>query len=243
MLTTEHLTKHYKGTEKGITDISLTVGSGEICAFIGHNGAGKTTLLKCISGIHGYDSGKVTVNGIDMASDPIGCKRSIAYIPDDPQLYEYLTGIQYLDFIADIFGVSSADRSLRVREYADAFELTPSLGDLISGYSHGMKQKLAVISALIHEPQLLILDEPFVGLDPKAASVLKKLMRSVAERGGAVFFSTHVLEVAEKLCDKVAMIKQGRLLASGSMSDILGGGSLEDVFMEALDDKTDDNAH
>ncbi|MBP3273360.1 MAG: ABC transporter ATP-binding protein, partial [Ruminococcus sp.] len=176
-------------------------------------------------------------------SDPMGCKRSIAYIPDDPQLYEYLTGIQYLDFIADIFGVSSADRSLRVREYADAFELTPSLGDLISGYSHGMKQKLAVISALIHEPQLLILDEPFVGLDPKAASVLKKLMRSVAERGGAVFFSTHVLEVAEKLCDKVAMIKQGRLLASGSMSDILGGGSLEDVFMEALDDKTDDNAH
>ena len=237
MLTINHLTKHYKGSSKGVTDLSLHVESGDLYAFIGHNGAGKTTTLKAITGIHDFDSGEIIINGIDLRADPLACKRAFAYIPDNPDLYEYLTGIQYLNFIADVFEVSSAERSKRIAKYADAYELTASLGDLISSYSHGMKQKLAIISALVHQPRLLILDEPFVGLDPKAAMVTKKLMRELCESGGAVFFSTHVLEVAEKLCNKVAIIKDGVLVAAGAMDEIVKDGeSLESIFMEVVDD-------
>lgn len=237
MLTINHLTKHYKGSSKGVTDLSLHVESGDLYAFIGHNGAGKTTTLKAITGIHDFDSGEIIINGIDLRADPLACKRAFAYIPDNPDLYEYLTGIQYLNFIADVFEVSSAERSKRIAQYADAYELTASLGDLISSYSHGMKQKLAIISALVHQPRLLILDEPFVGLDPKAAMVTKKLMRELCESGGAVFFSTHVLEVAEKLCNKVAIIKDGVLVAAGAMDEIVKDGeSLESIFMEVVDD-------
>lgn len=237
MLTINHLTKHYKGSSKGVTDLSLHVESGDLYAFIGHNGAGKTTTLKAITGIHDFDSGEIIINGIDLRADPLACKRAFAYIPDNPDLYEYLTGIQYLNFIADVFEVSSAERSERIAKYADAYELTASLGDLISSYSHGMKQKLAIISALVHQPRLLILDEPFVGLDPKAAMVTKKLMRELCESGGAVFFSTHVLEVAEKLCNKVAIIKDGVLVAAGAMDEIVKDGeSLESIFMEVVDD-------
>lgn len=237
MLTISHLTKHYKGSSKGVTDISLEIESGDIYAFIGHNGAGKTTTLKCVAGIHGYEAGTITIDGTDMKKDPLACKQKIAYIPDNPDLYEYLTGIQYLNFISDVFGVAAKDRTERIQKYADAFEITESLGDLISSYSHGMKQKLAVISALVHEPKLLILDEPFVGLDPKAAVTLKQIMRDICKKGGAIFFSTHVLDVAEKLCNKVAMIKDGRLVASGSMEEIVKQGeSLESVFMEVAED-------
>ena len=199
MLTIKNLTKHYKGSNKGVTDINLAIEAGDIYAFIGHNGAGKTTTLKCVVGIHGFDKGEILINGTSMKENPFLCKQQIAYIPDNPDLYEYLTGIQYLDFIADVFEVSVADREERVKKYADAFGITNALGDLISSYSHGMKQKLAIISALVHEPKLLILDEPFVGLDPKAAVVLKNIMRELCEAGGAIVFSTHVLDVAEKL--------------------------------------------
>ena len=236
MLTISHLTKHYKGSTKGITDISLNIEAGDIYGFIGHNGAGKTTTLKCIAGIHGFDSGEILVDGISVKENPLGCKQRIAYIPDNPDLYEYLTGIQYLNFIADVFRVSVADREMRIGKYADAFEITESLGDLISTYSHGMKQKLAIISALVHEPKLLILDEPFVGLDPKAAVILKETMRDICKKGGAIFFSTHVLDMAEKLCDKVAIVKEGRLIASGAMDEIVKEGqSLESIFMEVVD--------
>lgn len=240
MLTINHLTKHYKGSTKGVTDISLVIEAGDIYAFIGHNGAGKTTTLKCIAGIHGFDSGEILVDGISVREDPIACKRKIAYIPDNPDLYEYLTGIQYLNFIADIFEVSVPDREKRIERYAAAFEITESLGDLISSYSHGMKQKLAIISALVHQPKLLILDEPFVGLDPKAAVILKEIMRGICREGGAIFFSTHVLDVAEKLCNKVAIVKDGRLIASGAMDEIVKEGkSLESIFMEVVShDKT-----
>lgn len=237
MLTIKNLTKHYKGSSKGVTDLSLHVAPGDLYAFIGHNGAGKTTMLKAITGIHDFDKGEILINGIDLKADPLACKRAFAYIPDNPDLYEYLTGIQYLNFIADVFEVSAQDRNERIAKYADAYELTASLGDLISSYSHGMKQKLAIISALVHQPRLLILDEPFVGLDPKAAMVTKNLMRELCESGGAVFFSTHVLEVAEKLCNKVAIIKGGVLVAAGAMDEIVKDGeSLESIFMEVLDD-------
>ena len=237
MLTIKNLTKHYKGSSKGVTDLNLHVAPGDLYAFIGHNGAGKTTTLKCITGIHDFDKGEITINGIDLRADPLACKRAFAYIPDNPDLYEYLTGIQYLNFIADVFGVGAEERRERIEKYADAYELTASLGDLISSYSHGMKQKLAIISALVHQPKLLILDEPFVGLDPKAAMVTKNLMRELCQSGGAVFFSTHVLEVAEKLCNKVAIIKDGRLVAAGKMDEIVTDGeSLESIFMEVVDD-------
>ncbi len=238
MLKINHLTKQYKGSTKGVTDIQIHVEKGDIYGFIGHNGAGKTTTLKCITGIHGFDQGEIFIDGTDLMKDPLKCKASFAYIPDNPDLYEYLTGIQYLNFIADVFGVPTDRREACIAKYAGEFEITASLGDLISSYSHGMKQKLAIISALVHEPKLLILDEPFVGLDPKAALVLKKIMGEICEHGGAIFFSTHVLDVAEKLCNKVAMIKDGKLVASGKMIDLVKDGeSLEDIFMEVLDDR------
>lgn len=241
MLTIEHLTKHYKGSRKGVTDISLHIAPGDIYAFIGHNGAGKTTTLKCVAGIHGFDAGTIRVAGMDIRKNPLGCKRAIAYIPDNPDLFEYLTGIQYLNFIADVFEVSAADRAQRIQKYAAEFEITESLGDLISTYSHGMKQKLAIISALVHQPSLLILDEPFVGLDPKASVILKDLMRTICASGGAIFFSTHVLDVAERLCNKVAIIKDGRIIASGNMNEIVKPGqSLESIFMEVADDAAAD---
>ncbi len=233
MLRIENLTKHYKGSDKGVTDLTLHVEAGDIYAFIGHNGAGKTTALKCVAGIHGFDEGKIYIDGLSLAEDMMACKKSFSYIPDNPDLYEYLTGIQFLNFIADVFQVPAGLREERITKYADAFEITSSLGDLISAYSHGMKQKLAIISALVHSPKLLILDEPFVGLDPKASVVLKEIMREMCEKGGAIFFSTHVLDVAEKLCNKVAIIKDGKLLVSGKMDDIVkNGNSLEDIFME-----------
>ena len=239
MLKINHLTKHYKGSNKGVTDINLAIEPGDIYAFIGHNGAGKTTTLKCVVGIHGFDEGEILINGTSIKDNPMLCKQQFAYIPDNPDLYEYLTGIQYLNFIADIFEVSAEVRQSRIEKYADAFEITASLGDLISSYSHGMKQKLALISAMVHEPKLLILDEPFVGLDPKAAVILKDMMRELCANGGAIFFSTHVLDVAEKLCNKVAIIKDGVLIASGNMDEIVKQGeSLESIFMEvACDDE------
>ena len=240
MLQIEHLVKTYKGTDKGVKDISLHVEKGDLYAFIGHNGAGKTTLLKCVTGIHGFDSGSIQMDGIDLLTDPMSCKKSFAYIPDNPDLYEYLTGIQYLNFVADVFGVKAKDRKERIEKYGRDLEILDACGDLIKSYSHGMKQKLALLSALIHEPKLLILDEPFVGLDPKATVSLKNIMREICDRGGAIFFSTHVLEVAEKLCNKVAIIKDGRLIAAGKMEELVGQGeSLEDVFMEVLTGETD----
>lgn len=236
MLKIEHVTKHYKGSSKGISDLSLHIAPGDLYAFIGHNGAGKTTTLKCVAGIQDFDAGTIQIGGVDIRKHPLECKKQFAYIPDNPDLYEYLTGIQYLNFIADIFGVPARDREERIKEYGDAFEITASLGDLISTYSHGMKQKLVLISALVHQPKLLILDEPFVGLDPKATVILKDLMRSICAGGGAIFFSTHVLDVAEKLCNKVAIIRNGVLVASGDMEDVVNQGrSLEAIFMEVLE--------
>ncbi len=236
MLNIQHLTKLYPGSSKGVRDLSLHVAPGDLYAFIGHNGAGKTTTLRAICGIHSFDAGSITVNGMDIQRDALRAKAQLAYIPDNPDLFEYLTGIQYLNFVSDVFQLSQEARQQRIRQYADAFELTSSLGDLISAYSHGMKQKLAIISALIHDPRLLILDEPFVGLDPKAAMILKTLMRDLCEHGGAVFFSTHVLEVAEKLCNKVAIIKNGTLVASGEMEEIVKDGhTLESIFMEVAE--------
>ena len=237
MLKMEHLTKHYKGSSKGVTDLSLHIAPGDIYAFIGHNGAGKTTTLKCVTGIQDFDAGTIQIGGKDIRKDPLACKRQIAYIPDNPDLYEYLTGIQYLNFIADVFAVGAKDREERIQKYAEAFEITASLGDLISTYSHGMKQKLALLSALVHQPKLLVLDEPFVGLDPEAAFHLKQIMRDLCKQGSAIFFSTHVLDVAEKLCDKVSIIKQGNLIISGSMEAVRGSGSLEDVFMEVVENE------
>lgn len=231
MLNIQHLTKAY-GDKKAVDDLSLYIAPGEIYGFIGHNGAGKTTTLKSIVGILQFDSGEITIDGISIKADPLACKRKIAYIPDNPDLYEFMTGIQYLNFIADIFGVSANDRQRRIRKYADLFELTDDLAQSIAAYSHGMKQKLAIISAWIHEPRLVIMDEPFVGLDPKASHLLKGMMREKCDMGGAIFFSTHVLEVAEKLCDKVAIIKGGQLIRSGTMDEVKGDDSLEDVFLE-----------
>lgn len=231
MLKIEHLTKTY-GAKKAVDDLSLHIRPGEIYGFIGHNGAGKTTTLKAVAGILQPDAGDIQIDGTVLRTDPLACKKKLAYIPDNPDLYEFMTGIGYLNFVADIYGVSAADRSARIRRYGDAFALTDDLAQPISAYSHGMKQKLAVISALLHEPRLIIMDEPFVGLDPKASHILKTIMRELCDRGGAIFFSTHVLEVAEKLCDKVAIIKQGQLIRSGTIEDVIGDESLESVFLE-----------
>ena len=231
MLKIEHLTKAY-GEKKAVDNLSLHIAPGEIYGFIGHNGAGKTTTLKSVVGILQFDAGEITIDGISIKENPLECKRRFAYIPDNPDLYDYMTGIKYLNFIADIFGVGANERQERIRKYADAFELTADLAQPIAAYSHGMKQKLAIISAWLHEPKLILMDEPFVGLDPKAAHLLKEMMREMCDEGGAIYFSTHVLEVAEKLCDKVAIIKSGRLIRSGTMEEVKGDESLEDVFLE-----------
>ena len=231
MLVIKHLTKNY-GEKKAVDDLSLHILPGEIYGFIGHNGAGKTTTLKACCGILQFDSGDITIGGISVKENPVACKQNLAYIPDNPDLYEFMTGIQYLNFISDIFSVGAADRKYRIRHFADAFELTADLAQPISAYSHGMKQKLAIISALVHEPKLVIMDEPFVGLDPKASHLLKSIMRDLCDKGSAIFFSTHVLEVAEKLCDKVAIIKGGKLIKSGTMEEVKGDASLEEVFLE-----------
>lgn len=234
MLRIEHLTKKY-GDKTAVDNLSLHIQSGEIYGFIGHNGAGKTTTLKSIVGIQQFDSGEIYVNGISVKTDPTKSKKDIAYIPDNPDLYEFMTGIQYLNFIADIFEVPAEIRKEKIRKYADLFGLTDDLGQSIASYSHGMKQKLALISAWVHDPKLIIMDEPFVGLDPKAAHQMKEMMREICDQGSAIFFSTHVLEVAEKLCDKVAIIKNGQLLISGTMDEVKGNESLEDVFLEMAD--------
>ena len=231
MLKIEHLTKVY-GDKKAVDDLSLTIESGEIYGFIGHNGAGKTTTLKSVAGILKFDEGEIEIGGVSVKKNPLKCKESLAYIPDNPDLYEFMTGIQFLNFIADVFKVDSDARAERIRKYADLFELTNDLAQPIATYSHGMKQKLAVISAWIHAPRLILMDEPFVGLDPKASHILKGMMRELCDQGGAIFFSTHVLEVAEKLCDKVAIIKGGKLIRSGTMEDVRGDDSLEEVFLE-----------
>ena len=231
MLNIEHLTKIYVA-KKAVDDLNLHIRPGEIYGFIGHNGAGKTTTLKSVAGILQFDAGEIYIGGDSVREKPLECKRKIAYIPDNPDLYEYMTGIKYLNFIADIFGVDAALRRERIRRYADAFELTGDLAQPIAAYSHGMKQKLAIIAAWLHEPRLILMDEPFVGLDPKAAHLLKGMMREICDRGGAIFFSTHVLEVAEKLCDKVAIIKGGKLIRSGTMEEVKGDDSLEEVFLE-----------
>ena len=231
MLDIQHLTKTY-GDKKAVDDLTLHIAPGEIYGFIGHNGAGKTTTLKSVVGILQFDGGEVTVDGKSIKTDPLACKRVMAYIPDNPDLYDYMTGIKYLNFIADIFGVDAQTRQERIRRYADTFELTDDLAQPIAAYSHGMKQKLSIIAAWLHQPKVIIMDEPFVGLDPKAAHILKGMMREVCDNGGAIFFSTHVLEVAEKLCDKVAIIKGGKLIRSGTMDEVKGDDSLEEVFLE-----------
>ena len=231
MLNIQHLTKTY-GEKKAVDDLNLHIAPGEIYGFIGHNGAGKTTTLKSVAGILPFDQGEITVGGLSMKTDPLICKRQMAYIPDNPDLYDFMTGIQFLNFIADVFAVPADVRQERIREYAGRFELTGDLAQPIAAYSHGMKQKLAIISAWLHQPKLILMDEPFVGLDPKAAHLLKGMMRELCDEGGAIFFSTHVLEVAEKLCDKVAIIKGGRLIRSGTMEEVKGDDSLEEVFLE-----------
>ena len=235
MLHIEHLTKIY-GDKKAVDDLTLHIAPGEIYGFIGHNGAGKTTTIKSCCGILQFDHGEIAVDGVSLKRDPIECKRRLAYIPDNPDLYEFLSGIRYLNFIADIYGVSASDRAARIRRYGDLLELTGDLAQPVSAYSHGMKQKLAIIAAWLHDPRLIIMDEPFVGLDPKASHTLKVMMREHCDRGGAIFFSTHVLEVAEKLCDRVAIIKSGRLVKAGTMEDVKGDTSLEDVFLELEED-------
>ena len=231
MLYIEHLTKTF-GEKKAVDDLSLHIAPGEIYGFIGHNGAGKTTTLKSVVGIQQFDSGRIMIGGHSIQDEPIACKKMLAYIPDNPDLYEFMTGIQYLNFIADIFSVEESARQERIRKYADLFELTTDLAQPVAAYSHGMKQKLAIISAWLHEPKLILMDEPFVGLDPKASHILKGMMREVCDAGGAIFFSTHVLEVAEKLCDKVAIIKGGKLIRSGTMEEVKGDDSLEEAFLE-----------
>ena len=235
MLKIEHLTKTY-GDRKAVDDLSLHILPGEIYGFIGHNGAGKTTTIKSCAGILGFDSGSIYVNGINVREDPLESKRQLAYIPDNPDLYEFLTGIQFLNFIADVFAVNAESRVERIRRYAEVFGLTEDLAQPVSAYSHGMKQKLAIIAAWLHQPRLIIMDEPFVGLDPKASHQLKEMMKEHCDAGGSIFFSTHVLEVAEKLCHKIAIIKSGRLISSGSMEEVKGDESLEDVFLELEDD-------
>lgn len=231
MLRIENLTKTY-GEKRAVDNLSLHIAPGEIYGFIGHNGAGKTTTLKAVVGILQFDKGEVFIKGESIRKNPLACKQKIAYIPDNPDLYEFMTGIKFVNFIADIFGVPEEKRQERIRKYADLFEMTENLAQPIASYSHGMKQKLAIISAWIHEPKLIIMDEPFVGLDPKAAHILKQMMREVCDEGGAIFFSTHVLEVVEKLCDKVAIIRNGQLIQSGTMQEVKGDDSLEEVFLE-----------
>ena len=238
MLNIQHLTKVY-GDKKAVDDLSLHIRPGEIYGFIGHNGAGKTTTLKSCCGILGFDGGEILVDGVSIRTGPLACKRKMAYIPDNPDLYEYMTGIQYLNFIGDVFGVPAGERRERIRRYGDLFELTRDLAQPVSAYSHGMKQKLAILSALLHSPKLMLMDEPFVGLDPKASHQLKILMRQMCDQGGAIFFSTHVLEVAEKLCDKVAIIRGGRLVRAGTMEEVKGDDSLEEVFLELEGEKKD----
>ena len=231
MLRIEHLTKTF-GDKKAVDDLSVHISRGEIYGFIGHNGAGKTTTLKSVVGILKPDEGEIIIDGLSLKDNPIECKKRIAYIPDNPDLYNFMTGIQYLNFVSDIFGLSDSERKEKIGKYADIFELKSDLGESVNSYSHGMKQKLAIISALIHSPKLVIMDEPFVGLDPKASHILKEIMREICNGGGAIFFSTHVLEVAEKLCDNVAIIKEGKLIRSGTMEDVKGDASLESVFLE-----------
>jgi len=238
MLVINHLSKQYKNSGKGIKDVSIEVEKGDIFAFIGHNGAGKTTTIKCITGLHDFDEGSVLIAGNDIKKDSIKCKSILAYVPDNPDIYEYMTGNQYLNFVADVYNVSKEDRKECIEKYAKEFEIEDRLGDLISSYSHGMKQKVSIIAAIVHKPLLLVLDEPFVGLDPKAIVVLKGLMNEFCEKGGAIFFSTHVLDVAEKLCNKVAILKKGQIITSGDMKDFVKNGiSLEEVFMEGAQDE------
>ncbi len=237
MLEIRHYSKSYGEGKKAADDVSLAVMSGDIYGFIGHNGAGKSTTIRAVVGVLDFTEGDIYIDGHSVKDEPMACKRITAYIPDNPDLYENLTGIQYLNFVADVFGISAEEREQSIRRYADLFEITNDLGDLISAYSHGMKQKLAIISALIHAPKLLVLDEPFVGLDPKATFTLKEIMHDMCEEGTAVFFSTHVLDVAEKLCNKIAIIKHGRIIASGTMEELTEGHSLEETFLEADSDE------
>ena len=231
MLRIEHLTKTY-GTKKAVNDLSLHIAPGEIYGFIGHNGAGKTTTIKSCCGLISFDAGQILIDGHSIKDEPIVCKRLMAYLPDNPDLYDYMTGIQFLNFVADIFGVPAGERTARIHKYAHELEIVDALANPLASYSHGMKQKLAIISALIHAPKLMLMDEPFVGLDPKSSHILKGYMREICDAGGAIFFSTHVLEVAEKLCDKVAIIKNGELIRSGTMEEVKGDASLESVFLE-----------
>ena len=231
MLQIQHLTKRF-GDKVAVDDLSLHIAPGEIYGFIGHNGAGKTTTLRSVAGIQQFDEGEILIGGVSIKADPLACKRMMAYIPDNPDLYDYMTGIQFLNFIGDVFAVPADVRQSRIRDYAGRFELTNDLAQPISAYSHGMKQKLAIISAWLHQPRLILMDEPFVGLDPKASHLLKEMMHEVCAEGGAIFFSTHVLEVAEKLCDKVAIIRRGALVRSGTMEEVKGDESLESVFLE-----------
>ncbi len=235
MLKISNLSKTYKTGKKAVDNLSLEVKPGDIFGFIGHNGAGKTTTIKCVTGLLEFTEGEIFINGKSIKTQDIECKREMAYIPDNPDLYENMTGIQYLNFVSDIFGISKKEREQSIKKYADAFELTSSLGDIISAYSHGMKQKLALISAFIHKPKLLVLDEPFVGLDPVASHLLKGYMKELCDQGGAIFFSTHVLEVAEKLCNKIAIIKGGKLIACGNTDEVKGDNSLEQLFLELID--------
>ncbi|MFF1994588.1 ABC transporter ATP-binding protein [Bacillus mycoides] len=234
MLEIINFSKTYKGGKKAVDQLNITVQAGDIFGFIGHNGAGKSTTIKSLVGVIDFEEGEIFVDGHSVKKDPIACKRVMAYIPDNPDLYEQLTGIQYLNFVADVFKVSAKEREKEIQKYGDAFEITPYLGDLISSYSHGMKQKVAIISAVLHKPKLLVLDEPFVGLDPKAAVVLKGIMKELCEKGSAIFFSTHVLDVAEKLCNKIAMINRGKLALSGEVNSLIKEGSLEELFMKEL---------
>ena len=237
MLEIKHYSKSYGEGKKAVDDVSLTVMRGDIYGFIGHNGAGKSSTIRAVVGVLDFDEGEILIDGHSVRDEPMACKRITAYIPDNPDLYENLTGIQYLNFVADVFGISAAEREASIRKYADLFEITDALGDLIGSYSHGMKQKVAILSALIHAPMLLVLDEPFVGLDPKATFTLKEIMHEMCERGTAVFFSTHVLDVAEKLCNKVAIIKKGKIIAAGTMEELTEGHSLEEAFLEADNEK------
>lgn len=236
MLEIRNFSKTYGGGKKATDNINLTVNAGDIYGFIGHNGAGKSTTIKAVVGVLDFEEGEIYIDGHSVKKEPIECKKVTAYIPDNPDIYEYLTGIQYLNFVADIFEIDQKTREERIAKYSDMFEITQALGDLISSYSHGMKQKVAIISALVHEPKLLVLDEPFVGLDPKAALDLKRIMKQLCENGSAIFFSTHVLEVAQKICNKIAIIKGGTLVVSGNMEDLIHNQSLEEVFMEVVED-------
>ncbi len=237
MLKITNFSKTYKGGKKAVDNLNLIVENGDIFGFIGHNGAGKTTTIRAIVGALDFEEGEIKINNISIKENPVLCKSMTAYIPDNPDIYEYLTGIQYLNFVGDIFKINKEKRENLIKKYADLFELTDNLGDLITSYSHGMKQKLVIISALIHEPKLIIMDEPFVGLDPKASHTLKNIMHELCEQGNSIFFSTHVLDVAEKLCNKIAIIKNGKLSAFGNISEVIGNKSLEDVFLELPDNE------